>query len=327
MTEETKSKAVAVVHGTSMMNDTALFEHTYRWAKVFSGSQLVPKHLQGKVEDIMIALNIAERLKEDALTVMQSIYIVSGKAGWSASYMIARINQSGLIKGSITWDVAGAGKDLAVTAKATLASTGEAIAVTVTMQMAIAEGWVSNKKYSTMPELMLRYRSAAMLQRLYFPQVMLGMRTVEELETEAPEPQIKDVTPPRSAASALSAFAANAPPEPQIISDEVPPDGPNAFDRDDEASVANLKNRTGVVDEPEPAPDEAEVMDNDFDPQEYLNHCIEKLASFKSPDEVGGANAEVKKILKEYPKHLGEWNSARFEHLSKLSGVIKPPRK
>jgi len=320
MAEETKAKAVAVVVGNSMLTDTARFEHSYRVARMFAGSQLVPKHLQGKVEDLMIALNIADRLGEDPLTVMQSIYIVSGRAGWSSSYMIARINQSGLIKGSITWDVTGAGKDLTVTAKAYLSSTGELVHATCSMQMAIAEGWTSNKKYASMPELMLRYRSAAMLQRLYFPQVMLGMRTIEEVETEATEAP-RDITPPRSASAALEAFAAAKDPDivpEMVVASDVPPDGPNVFDVGDDASAAALEERTGVKRE------EATVVVDEgagelFDPREYLDHSLGVLATMKTPEEVGGANLEVKKTLKDHPELLGEWNSARFTRLSQMT--------
>jgi hypothetical protein len=182
---------------------------------------------------------------------MQSIYVVHGRAGWSSSYMIARINQSGSIKGRITWETIGKGKDMEVTAKAILSDTGEVVSATATMQMAIAEGWASNKKYQTMPELMLRYRSASMLQRLYFPEVMLGMRTAEDLETEVPEPKMKDVTPAQSqVADTLAAFANQLPPDapaPEIVvSSDVPEDGPNVFDADDPEKVAALKERTGI---------------------------------------------------------------------------------
>ena len=323
------TKAVAVVHGNSMMTDTGRFEHSYRVAKVFAGSQLVPKHLQGKVEDIMIALNIADRLGEDPLTVMQSIYIVSSKAGWSSSYMIARINSSGQIKGRITWDVQGTGKDLTVTAKATLADTGEVVTAPVSMQMAMAEGWTSNKKYQTMPDMMLRYRSAAMLQRLYFPEVMLGMRTAEEIQDEPVEHQPRDVTPPRTAAAALEAFAsADAPvaqpdpvPEAQVVDSTVPPDGPNVFKADDPVAVEVLEKRTGI----KPAEPVVEIIDADtgevFDADEYLAHIISQLPKMETPDEVGGATAEAKRYLAKFPEHLGRWNSARFGRLSQIAAA------
>jgi hypothetical protein len=297
-------------------------------AKVFAGSQLVPKHLQGKVEDIMIALNIADRLGEDPLTVMQSIYIVSGKAGWSSSYMIARINSSGLIKGRVTWDEVGQGKDLVVTAKATLADTGEVVRATTSMQMAIAEGWISNKKYQTMPEQMLRFRSAAMLQRLYFPEVMLGMATAEEISDEPVAPaQPRDITP-RSAAAALDAFVtADVVPAP-VEANDVPPDGPNVFKRDDPEKVAELLARTQVVEVVNPQT--GEVIDipvegdgEAFDPADYVASAIKALQGMTLAEEVAGATAEVKKTLASYPKELGEWNSARFAKLSIIATAGK----
>jgi hypothetical protein len=45
-----------------------------------------------------------------------------------------------------------------------------------------------------MPELMLRYRSAAFFARLYAPDITLGMQTAEEVEDIAPE---RNVTPAR----------------------------------------------------------------------------------------------------------------------------------
>lgn len=326
MTEE-KTKAVATVAvGTSMLTDTARFEHSYRVAKVFAGSQLVPKHLQGKIEDVMIALNIADRLNEDPLTVMQSIYVVSGKAGWSSSYMIARINQSGAIKGRITWDVSGTGKDLVVTAKATLADTAEVVTATTSMQMAMAEGWTSNKKYQTMPEQMLRFRSAAMLQRLYFPEVMLGMSTREEIEdTTDDAPKIKDITPKRkSAAASLDAFVSKAPEEPppeMVVNSDVPPDdGVHVYEADDPVAVEAGKTRQA---EREKAP---EVVDEEtgelFDPEEYLAHVV-KVVQTMVPDEIVGANAEVKKLLADHPKLLSEWNAARFKRLKTYAETKK----
>jgi hypothetical protein len=46
------------------------------------------------------------------------------------------------------------------------------------------EGWYSKagSKWKTMPELMLRYRAAAFFGRLYAPEILMGMKTVEEIE-------------------------------------------------------------------------------------------------------------------------------------------------
>lgn len=192
----TERQQVLVPATPNMLFDPEAFAHGQRVANLFANSQLVPAHLRGKVADCFIALHMAERLGEDPLIVMQNIVIVSGKAGWMTQYMIGRANRSGVFKGRINWRSEGAGDKLEVTAHATLADTGEEVTATVSMAMAKAEGWTSNKKYTSMPEHMLRWRSATMLIRLFCPEVMLGIPAADELE-DVQAGQMRDVTPPR----------------------------------------------------------------------------------------------------------------------------------
>lgn len=159
-----------------------------RQAKMFAMSPLVPEHLrkgspEQAIANCWIALTMAEAMGEQPLILMQNIHVVSGKAGFAAQYMIARANASGVFKGRIDWDVDRNDKEnLAVTAYAYLADNGDRVEFTVDMKMATAEGWTKNPKYASIPELMLRYRSATFLVRLYAPDVMLGYQTVEEVE-------------------------------------------------------------------------------------------------------------------------------------------------
>lgn len=165
--------------------DPATFEHAQRLGNMFAKSVLIPEHLRGKIADVTIALMMARRLNEDPLIVMQNIFVVSGKAGWSAQYIIARANRAGVFKGRITWREQGSGENLEVTAFARLAENDEEVSFTVGMKMARDEGWTKNAKYKSMPQLMLRYRSATFLVRLYAPEVMLGIPTTEENEDVA----------------------------------------------------------------------------------------------------------------------------------------------
>lgn len=163
------------------------FELLQRMAALFAASPLIPEALRSggreqALANCFIGLQMAEAMGENPLTVLQNIHIVKGKAGFSAQFMIARANASGVFKGGINWRVEGAGDDLSVTALATLSNTGREVSFTASMKMAAAEGWKSNPKYQSMPELMLRYRSATFLVRLYAPQVMFGYQTAEELD-------------------------------------------------------------------------------------------------------------------------------------------------
>lgn len=206
MTNETANvvNLPAVQSGDYDPLSPAHFEHSQRVAKMFASSELVPQHLRGKLADCLIAYAIAKRTREEPLVVLQNIYFVSGRAGWSAQYMIAKANRSGVFSRRINWRVEGAGENMRVTAFATLADSGEVVEATASMAMAKAEGWTRNTKYQTMPDQMLRYRSAAMLIRLFCPEVMMGLPMADEVEdisvARGPSTAI-DITPGSAAAS------------------------------------------------------------------------------------------------------------------------------
>ncbi|WP_273280905.1 hypothetical protein [Pseudooceanicola atlanticus] len=182
--------------------DPDSFGHMQRVANILAMSPLFPEHLRKGSKESAIAngvlvMNMAMRLNEDPLTVAQNIYFVGGKPGWSASYMISKANQHGVFKNPIDWKVDGRGtENLSVTAVAELAATGKKVEVTCDMAMAKAEGWTKNAKYQSMPEQMLRYRSATFLIRLYCPEVMVGVPATIEIEAN----QMKDITPDEEAA-------------------------------------------------------------------------------------------------------------------------------
>lgn len=187
------------------MTDGATGPELYRLAEAMSESQLIPPHFRGKVADVFVALSMADQLGESPIVVLQNLYIVSGRVGWSATYMIARARRSGAFAGPIDWRITGAGPKLEVTAFALLAGTDREVSASVSMAMADAECWTKNSKYKTMPELMLRYRSAAMLVRLYAPDVMLGWPIADEIAVVAdPLPAPVASVQERPAARALS---------------------------------------------------------------------------------------------------------------------------
>lgn len=177
---------------SSPFESAASLRHFTAAATVFAKSQLVPKHLQGKVEDCLILMNMALRMQEDPLLVLQNCFVVSGTPGFKTQFLIARANASGQLKSKIRWNVEKLEPawikvdgfempNLRVTASA-VDTFGELMESTVTTDMAIREKWTSNAKYRSMPEHMLRWRSAAFLIRLYMPEVMMGMQTIEEIE-------------------------------------------------------------------------------------------------------------------------------------------------
>ena len=173
--------------------------HMFMLAKQFSKSSLVPKHFQGKAEDCFLALQMAQRMRADPFMVLQNLYVVHGRPGFSAQFLIAMANDRGVFEGPIMYRSTGAGDKLSVTAYAKSAGNGEEVTATASMAMAKAEGWTSNSKYKTMPEHMLRYRSATFLIRTYAPQVTMGLQTVEEIRDITQDVIVHDANPKNDA--------------------------------------------------------------------------------------------------------------------------------
>lgn len=172
---------------TSVPNESVFamqtFEHAQRVAKMLAQSSLIPKEFQGNIQNVMIALEMANRIGASPLMVMQHLYIVHGRPSWSSTFVISAINSCGRFE-PLRFDVTGSGEDLRCVAWTTQKGKDERIeGPAVTMKMAQAEGWLSKNgsKWKTMPELMIRYRAATFFGRLYAPEITMGMQTQEEV--------------------------------------------------------------------------------------------------------------------------------------------------
>lgn len=171
----------------SILLDTAKFNHMWRVAQVFAGSELVPVQYQNKTENCFIACQMAIRLQVDPFMFMQNTYIVKGRPGMEAKLAIALINTSGLYVDSLGYEIDGKDpfdKKYRVRAHATRKGTGTVIfGPWIDWQIVENEGWRSKEgsKWRTIPGLMFLYRAATFFGRLHCPERMMGMQTVEEL--------------------------------------------------------------------------------------------------------------------------------------------------
>lgn len=159
------------------------FELIQRQANLLAKSDLVPKEFKGKVANCVIALEMAQRVGASPMAVMQNLYIVHGKPSWSSQFIIAAINNTRKYS-PLRFDIKGEGMQQSCRAWAIEKGTGERLeGPEVTMQMAKDEGWIdkNGSKWKTMPELMMRYRAGTFFGRLYAPEVLMGMQTVDEI--------------------------------------------------------------------------------------------------------------------------------------------------
>jgi hypothetical protein len=165
----------------------------WRLATIYSRTDLVPEQYRGKLDSCYIACEMALRMGIAPFAFMQASYIVHGKPGIEAKLAIAMINTSGLIKGRIRYRETRDQKGVmtACTAFAKDSQSGDEVAATVTWDMVVAEGWLAKggSKWKTIPEVMFRYRSAMFLVRQFYPEVLMGTPTIDELKDEDDTPE------------------------------------------------------------------------------------------------------------------------------------------
>jgi hypothetical protein len=169
----------------------------------------------------MVAINMADRLKADPLMVMQNLYVIEGRPSWSAQFVIALANNSSLFKTPIQFDVSDHGeiecqyeesawvdgasvtrihkvtvRDLRCVAWALDQQGNRVESDTVTMRMAVEEGWYGKKgsKWKTMPGQMIRYRAASFFCRIHSPHLMMGLPTSDEVYDTLEAEQTTDGT-------------------------------------------------------------------------------------------------------------------------------------
>ncbi len=166
------------------------------------------------IPNCVIAMNMAQRMGADPLMVMQNLYIVEGRPSWSSQWIIAAINGCGRFS-PLRFDMKDLGeKEVSYTTSKwvdgangrrqkvdethkTIIRNLECVAwavekgtdtritsPAVTMEMAVKEGWYgkNGSKWQTMPEVMLRYRTASFFGKLYAPELLMGLQTVEEMQ-------------------------------------------------------------------------------------------------------------------------------------------------
>lgn len=233
------------------MDTVGGFEALQRIAKLFMSANLVPKDYQNNLPNTFIAVDMAMRLNANPLAVMQSMYVVHGRPGWSAQFLIATLNKSGKFS-ALKYAFQGEqGKDnWGCRAYATELSTGEKIeGPLITISLAKKEGWYSKKdkygnetsKWQTMPELMLRYRAAAWFVRAYAPEIAMGLQTADELH-DVYDVSVEEVKRPSRAKAKVQ-------PEPEPEAIEAAPEPAPV-----EAEVVQPEPEPEAAPEPEPAP-------------------------------------------------------------------------
>lgn len=168
---------------SSFFSTTERFEQGQRMCKLLSSSDLVPTQFKGNIANTFIALELANRTASSPFFVMQNLHVIQGRPSWSAQFIIAALNTCGRFS-PLRFELSGEGDERQCVAWANELATGERLeGPPATIAMAKAEKWMDKpaSKWKSMPELMLRYRAGTFFGRLFAPDILMGMRSSEEL--------------------------------------------------------------------------------------------------------------------------------------------------
>lgn len=170
----------------TMLTDTKQLNTLTKVAKMYSQSSLIPEAYRGSPADCFVACEMANRMGVSPMMVLQNMYVVKGRPGWSGQACIAIINGTGLFSPlDFEWVGTPGTDDYGCYATATRKSDGkQLIGSTITMGLVKSEGWLdkNGSKWKTMPQQMFKYRAAAFFARIYCPNALMGFQTVEELQ-------------------------------------------------------------------------------------------------------------------------------------------------
>jgi hypothetical protein len=215
------------------------FEIAQRMARSLASSTLVPKIYQGQegLANCLIALELSSRLKVSPMVVMQNMVPINGRPSWSSQYLIGSINACGRFS-PLRYILDNEDEPTSCYCEAKDLASGEVLrGEKITIAMAKAEGWYSRiaSKWPTMPGQMLRFRAGSWWQRVYCPELSLGLPTQEEaIDVEAvavaevPAAAIAPAVPAPLTHRAEEVVEALTPePEPQAPNSEAPPSSPD----------------------------------------------------------------------------------------------------
>lgn len=166
--------------------NTDSFKELWTIAQNLAKSEIIPDTYRGKTENVVIALDMANRMNVSPMMVMQNLFVVRGKPSWSGQACMTLIQASSKFKNVRPIYIGEKGADSwGCYIKAEYRDTGEHVhGPDVTIKMAKDEEWYDKKgsKWQTMPELMLAYRAAAFFARVHIPNALMGVHVEGEAE-------------------------------------------------------------------------------------------------------------------------------------------------
>lgn len=155
------------------------FGEAMELAKLMSAGLAVPPHLRGKPADCLAVLMQSARWGLDPFAVASKSYFVNDRMAYEAQLVIAVLNTSGVLKGRLDIQWERTETDLICTVTGTLKADTRPKQV----QQGMSSIKVKNSPlWIAAPQQQLGYYTSRMWARLFAPEVLLGVYTVDEIQ-------------------------------------------------------------------------------------------------------------------------------------------------
>lgn len=215
---------LTTVTGTSGANlireAAAVMVDAHALATAVAGTQMIPKHFQGKPDECAAAMLYGASLGLDPMQSVRQIYVVHGQAALYARAMSALVQGAG----HKVWTVEST--DESVTVSGSRRGSEHVETATWTFDRANKAGYTNNAKYKTDPQAMLYSKALSEVCRKIAPDTLSGVYSVEEMQME----ERLEAAPAKQTGMAGLRAAVAAKPEPEAEPEtEVEPeaDGPD----------------------------------------------------------------------------------------------------
>lgn len=179
---------------------------TLELARAYADSKMVPDQFKKSVGDCYIAINLANRYGMDPWTLMQEMYIISGKPMMSGKLATAILNHS--LADPLRPEYSGAGDDREI--KLTGRPEGEEKPLSV--ELKVKDAKTANEQWKKNPDQMLMYAGARMWGRRYTPDILLGIVFDDEEIPGVNGPPVGQPIPFKTVDAALTRAIGERPP-------------------------------------------------------------------------------------------------------------------
>ena len=160
-----------------------------KMAEYYAKCYFLPKHYHDNPANCLVALQTAFLLNIPPLMFFIEMKPIHGQISLSSKMIISLANKSCKFINGIHYETNGKGDDFTVTAYGYLKNNpNKKVSYSISRSQIRKSGWgKATTLYDNFSEAMLFYRAAGFLCRIYIPEVLSGISSIEEMESLNPE--------------------------------------------------------------------------------------------------------------------------------------------